>query len=1086
MKRLLSIVLVLFPILLSAQQFYFKKYSLEEGLSRSGVFHIMQDKAGFLWIATEGGGVCKFDGRKFTIYTRQNGLASENVEVIFQDDREVIWFGTYEGLSYFDGRSFHTLTIEDGLADDYIKSITQDSKGNIWVCTSKGISIIDPDEKGISGEFKFSFNLPQTKVRSVLAQGDIVWIGTDRGIVKYQNEQIIQYTEEDGLRNELVLCMFVDSKENLWVGTQGGLSKFHGDSIENWDIMDGLLHNRVRSITEDRYGKIWIGTTSGISIFDGKEFQSITEENGLSNERIRYLTSDSFHNVWVGTFFGGVMRFNHQDFISYTPQEGLVSNQILAINEDAEGNIIVGTYDGVSTLQIMNGRLEGSSPVDLQNGLYTNSVRAVFKDELNRYWYGTNRGLSVVTEDQIIQINEANGMKNTEVTVIKKFNRKYWIGTRRGIAIIEDDILIDSLQVEFIDQESGIAGEEVSNIVQDPKGRIWVSFADGKISLFEKDKFINPVFPGHTSEILSMSLDSSGRVWLGTNGSGIYYGNYIEETQKFDLKHITTSEGLVSNTIYSILILKNTIWTGHENGLNLLTLDADSISSIKSFGSEDGFFGMQNNQNSSFVDSKGNLWFGTVDGLFCLKNTEIKQFTDGTPSINYISSVRIDGESINWDESEWCSGTSGAYNLPDNLVLPYNENNVSFEFIGLNFVSPKKIKYSWKLEGFDENWCAPTSKNFATYTNLPPGTYSFLLRSSNEHGVISGEKISFEFTIEKPFWSTWAFRITAGILAALLIWGIMRLRTRQLLRQRKALENVIQERTKEIRQQKDELAIKNKEVTDSIQYSKRIQGSILPGKEKLRSLLEKHFILFKPKDIVSGDFYWAEKNHVNPNIRYFAAADCTGHGVPGAMVSLIGTRALSASVHEAKLMDTNDILDATKRIVVEAFTDAESGEIIKDGMDIALCALDYSNSNNVRFQFSGAQNPVWIVRPAADTNIEMNGSEVLPDIIENGFKLYELKGDKQPIGYFEDSQPFHRYEGYLKPGDRIYVFTDGFADQFGGDKGKKFKYKTLKQLILSAQKSAISEQKSICNSAFYDWKGDIEQVDDICLIGVEV
>jgi ligand-binding sensor domain-containing protein/serine phosphatase RsbU (regulator of sigma subunit) len=1085
-KYLTLIVLALLPYAINAQQFHFKNYSLEEGLSRSGVYYILQDNAGFLWIGTEGGGVCKFDGKVFTNYTRQNGLSSENVRVIFQDDRGVIWFGTSNGLSYYNGKTFNSLSTQDGLADNFVRSITQDYEGNIWIGTNRGISIIDPDEKGVSGKLKINFSLPHMKVRSLLAQDSVVWIGTDRGLCKYHDHDVELITEAHGLSNDLILTMYLDSKENLWVGTQEGINKINGGNIESWTLLDGLIHNRVRSITEDIYGKIWIGTSSGLGVFDGEEFISLSQENGLSNDRIRCVTHDSFNNIWVGTFFGGIMKFNHQDFISYTPSEGLVSNQILSINEDEKGDIIVGTYDGVSKLKIENDKLVGSKTVNLENGLYSNSVRSVYKDANMNYWYGTNMGITIIGENGIAQINEEDGLQNPEVTVIKNYNGKYWVGTKNGLGIIEETEDYINFHIKFLDIDDGLAGQEVSTIVQDQKGEIWVAFADGKISVFEKDKFVNPVIPDHVNEILSLAVDHDGRLWMGTNGSGIFYGIYDQENRQLKLEKITTSEGMVSNSIYSILAVDDQIWSGHENGLDLITWESDSSYSIKSFGAESGFFGMQNNQNASFKDAKGNLWFGTVNGLFCLKQIEIEQFTSGTPSINYISSVRIGGEKVDWSESEWCSGLEGQYNLPSNLVLPYHENNISFDFIGLNYVSPRNVKYSWKLEGFDENWCAPTSKTFASYTNLPPGSYSFLLRSSDEHGVIQDNHIQFSFEIEKPFWSTWGFRVASGVLIALIIWGIMRLRTRQLIRQRTALENIITERTKEIRQQADELAIKNKEVTDSIKYSKRIQGSILPGKEKLKSLLDEYFIFYKPKDIVSGDFYWAEESIENENLRFFAAADCTGHGVPGAMVSLIGTKALSTSVREAKLTNTNDILDTTTKIVVDAFTDQESGEIIKDGMDIALCALDYSKKDKVRFQFSGAQNPVWIVRKESDEDIELNGSKLQADVVVNGYKLFEIKGDKQPIGYFEDNHPFQRFEGYLMPGDRIYIFTDGFADQFGGDKGKKFKYKTLKLLILENQSRKMADQKDVYHTAFFDWKRDIEQVDDVCLIGVEV
>lgn len=1086
MRTLLYMFLLMLPVNGLSQQFHFKKYSLEEGLSRSGVYCILQDNAGFLWVGTEGGGACVFDGKSFATYNRQNGLASENVRVIFQDDRGVLWFGTDNGLSYFNGKKFFSLTVEDGLADNFIRSIQQDHEGNIWVGTDKGISIIDPDEKGISGQLTFNFNLPHMKVRSLLSQNDIMWIGTDKGLCKYENNNITVFNTSHGLSSDLILCMYEDFDGSLWIGTQDGLNRMEGDFFESWTIIDGLVNNRVRSLTQDMYGQLWVGTSDGVSIFNGWEFLGLSEQNGLSNERVRCLTRDSFDNIWIGSFFGGIMKFNHQDFVSYTPTEGLISNQILSINEDDQGDIIVGTYDGVSKLQIKSDKLIGSKTVNLENGLSSNSVRSVYKDENGNYWYGTDLGITIIGDKGVTQINEEDGLFNTEITAIKKLNGKYWIGTKDGLGIIEETKDYVHFDVKFIRHEDGLAGREVSCILEDGTGHIWVSFADGKLTVFHKDKFVNPTMPNTSGEFLTMAIDTLDRIWIGTNGNGLYYGTYSGEDFQLDLSHISKNDGLVSNSIFSLLEVNGSIWAGHENGLDLITWDSDSVFTVKSFGPESGFFGMQNIQNAAFEDGNGNLWFGTVNGLFCLKYREIGQLTTGVHSINYITAVRIDGMKIDWSQSEWCTGLQDHFNLPANLRLPYDNNNISFDFIGLNYIHPKKIKYTWKLDGFDKDWCAPTTKNYASYTNLEPGYYSFLLKSSDEHGAIVGDPIKFEFTIEKPFWATWAFRIAAAIVAAFAVWLITRMRTRQLIKQKNALETIVNERTKEIQSQADELKQKNQEVTDSIQYSKRIQGSILPGKERLKSILGDHFIFFKPKDIVSGDFYWAEQTGPNKNIKFFAAADCTGHGVPGAMVSLIGTRALNNAVRELGLKDTNQILDATCKIVVDAFTDSESGEILKDGMDIALCMLDYTDENAIRFQFTGAHNPAWIVRKENEPDIEITGNVVHSEFSIAGYKLFELKGDKQPIGYFERAVPFNKTELILKKGDRIYLFTDGFADQFGGDKGKKYKYKTLKELILTSQKRSMTGQLDIYHDAFFDWKRDFEQVDDVCLIGVQV
>ncbi len=253
--------------------------------------------------------------------------------------------------------------------------------------------------------------------------------------------------------------------------------------------------------------------------------------------------------------------------------------------------------------------------------------------------------------------------------------------------------------------------------------------------------------------------------------------------------------------------------------------------------------------------------------------------------------------------------------------------------------------------------------------------------------------------------------------------------------------------------------MKNRDITDSIQYAKRIQTAILPTKKLIKETLPESFILYLPKDIVAGDFYWMEKNK---NGVFFAAADCTGHGVPGAMVSVVCNSALNRSVREFQLTNPADILNKTREFVIETFEKSEAN--IKDGMDIALCNLK-EEAGSWKLQYAGANNPLWIIR---------------------NNELIETKGDKQPIGKFMKNQPFTNHTLNLQKGDIIYLLTDGFPDQFGGEKGKKYKYKPLKDKLLSISSLPLEEQKQMLYKEFIEWKGDLEQIDDICLMGVKV
>lgn len=253
---------------------------------------------------------------------------------------------------------------------------------------------------------------------------------------------------------------------------------------------------------------------------------------------------------------------------------------------------------------------------------------------------------------------------------------------------------------------------------------------------------------------------------------------------------------------------------------------------------------------------------------------------------------------------------------------------------------------------------------------------------------------------------------------------------------------------------------KNKSITDSINYAKRIQSAILPSLKSVELVLPESFILYKPKDIVAGDFYWFEKNE---NSVLYAAADCTGHGVPGAMVSVVCNNALNRSVREFNLTEPGKILDKTRELVVQEFS--KSDEDVKDGMDISICNLDVSSKNQITLKWAGANNPLWIIR---------------------NNKLIEYKPDKQPIGKTVNPIPFITQLIPLSKNDTIYIFTDGYADQFGGEKGKKFKTARLKELLLSIGHKTLKEQEFILNTVFETWKGKNEQVDDVCIIGVRV
>ncbi len=311
-------------------------------------------------------------------------------------------------------------------------------------------------------------------------------------------------------------------------------------------------------------------------------------------------------------------------------------------------------------------------------------------------------------------------------------------------------------------------------------------------------------------------------------------------------------------------------------------------------------------------------------------------------------------------------------------------------------------------------------------------------------------------------------QVYAFAIGSILLLGLLFFVFRSYSQKKKA-NALLESQNEEIKKQKEEIVFqseiieeKNRDVMASITYAKRLQEAILPSVPVWKSLLQDSFILYLPKDIVAGDFYFIEK--VNDLI-IVAAADCTGHGVPGAMVSVVCSNAMNRAVKEFKLSDPGKILDKVREMVIETFS--QSGGEVKDGMDISLAVIDKKSST---MKWSGANNPLLIIRK------EENKEPF----------VFEVNADKQPIGYSEIQKPFTTHEIALMPDDTIYLFTDGYADQFGGQKGKKFKFNNLKQFLLENANFELETLNHKLSSAFEDWKGDLEQVDDVCIIGIRI
>lgn len=326
------------------------------------------------------------------------------------------------------------------------------------------------------------------------------------------------------------------------------------------------------------------------------------------------------------------------------------------------------------------------------------------------------------------------------------------------------------------------------------------------------------------------------------------------------------------------------------------------------------------------------------------------------------------------------------------------------------------------------------------------------------------------------------YAVSSGLLLILIFTVFLFNRFRLIKSQKELIEDqkVEVEKQRDIsQQQKVTLEYINKELTDSINYAQKIQTAILKSKDEIKSYTKEYFNIYKPKDIVSGDFYWA---HVKEDYLYIACVDCTGHGVPGAFMSLLGISFLNEITSNPKLLDTNEILDSLRdKIISELNQTGTEGEN-RDGMDLALIRLHRKDNQNLEVQFSGANNPLLLVRKGEEPASEGYGKRLR----HNNVSLYEYKGDKQPIGYYLKMTPFTSTSIQLKPNDALYMTSDGFPDQFGGPKNKRFMIKNFKKLLCEINQQPLDQQVEVIHSRFTEYMGDHDQIDDVCVIGVRV
>jgi ligand-binding sensor domain-containing protein/serine phosphatase RsbU (regulator of sigma subunit) len=1127
-KSLIIFMLCLFSVLTYSQNnIRFDRISIEQGLSQNTVYAICQDSDGFIWFGTYDG-LNKYDGYKITVFRNDpdnpQSLPDNAINTIFVDSDGLLWVGTNSGVCCFDKAHNRFVSYNNskkkkgGISNNIVTSFFEDHKGNLWVGTNDGLNLISVSDRknALSGTmnfriFKWKDGLTSNKINKIVEDNHWnIWIATDMGLSKfdYATQKIIKYNYQktEKIRTpENIITLYFDKYNTLWIGTDHGLQKkdANGRFIELLDQkeFEELNHHKITSISEDSKGILWIGTeASGIFKFNKKTkklhhlVSDATDKFSLSVDHILCIYHDGTDMLWIGTYLGGINKWDRTsegiDLFRHNPySNSLSSSQIRSIFQDKEDTIWVGTVDG------------GLNKWNLETNTFTaftckendktslghNHVRSIAQDRKGNLWVGTDGGgLNKLLDKKghfkryLPDLSNPGSISSSNVwEVFIDSKDRMWVGTSTGGLN-----LFDTETEKFVyfknDPKNpySISDNHVTTIFEDKEGTIWVgTFGgglnkwNGKGNDFKHYRFM----PGNAKSIgndriYSIFQDSKGRMWIGTKGNL----NLFDQKNNTFTRY-TDKNGLPNNVIMGILEDKNkNLWLSTNNGIAKFNPETGDV---KTYDIKNGL------QSNEFLvgaycrTRQGKMLFGGINGLNYF-SPEVLRYNQHPPRV-----VPVDFKLLN--ESVEPSPNSilvKDITQTEEIVLPWDENFFSFDFVVLHYSQPFKNKYCYKLEGLNSNWIkTDATQRTASFTNVEPGTYFFKVKGANSDGVWNEEGFTIKITILPPFWKTLWFRVLAILVIIGNIYYFYRRKINLMEAHRLELERQVRERTAEIEQQKeeimtqrDQLEVTNKKVEQqnenikgSIRYAKTIQQAILPTDSEMADKFES-FVIYRPKDIVSGDFYWFATLPAQEGLTekiFFAVVDCTGHGVPGAFMSMIGNRLLNEIVMEKKVLVPSKILELLNVGVINALKQHHTEN--NDGMDVSLVRIEKTLDGEIVVSYAGAKNSLFFY--SYNTN-----------------ELQVIKADRKSLGgVYADEYFFTRHDLPAKHGDQLYLTSDGIIDQNGPDR-KRFGTPRFTEMINANAHLPLSEQKVIFEQMLDSYMQDEEQRDDITVVGIRI
>lgn len=793
----------------SLTHYSMKAWSIEDGLPQNTVRAVLQTRDGYLWFGTQEG-LARFDGVNFKVFdmTTTPSMRSSYIGALLEDRAGKLWVATSEGLHLYEDGKFKVFTIADGLSSNLTTAIFEDRTGKLWVGTSKGLNLFR-DGKFIVHTAQQE--LANHRVRALCddAQGNL-WIGTTRGLYRLRDDVLAEYSVRDNLAHEHVRALREDSAGTVWIGTERGLSLYKNGKLE---LDNRFVGQTIRAITQCGAGCVWLGGTHGLSRFKADDLATLPTDTGLSSGGVYSMLEDAEGSLWVGTNSGGVRQFKDGKFMNYTTAEGLADDLVRPMYEDADGNIWFGSEKGLNKFR--DGKFVAHYTT--RNGLSNDRVQAIAQDRAGDLWIGTINGLNRFHNGEFKAYSMDEGLPNANVIgLYTDADGNLWVSTDGGLSRFDGNGFVGYANFKEL------ADVSIYALHGSLQTGLWIGTGRGLFFLNE-NKLTSYSTLGAPSNLVVMSLyeDEQRALWVGTYGGG------LSRFKNGKFTSYTTRDGLFSAVVYAILAdERGDLWMSGNRGIfRVAKKELDDFADGKiagvnstSYGTADGMKSFECNggfQPAALRTHDNRLWFPTIKGAVAINPAHLSRNLHPPPV--YIEGIIADERNIE---------------LKNAMRLTAGTRRIAFQYTGLSFQAPEKMRFRYKLEGYDKDWVEANAQRTAYYTSLAPGAYRFHVVAANNDGVWNQVGATQAFVIEPHFYQTIWFYLLCVLSIGVAIWIIYRVHVRH-INERFAL--VLQERTRIARAMHDTV------VQDVIGISTQLEAisSVLDQEpDKARSYLD--------------------------------------------------------------------------------------------------------------------------------------------------------------------------------------------------------------------------------------------------------